>query len=60
MLTGSGSEAASSVPVAVDGNYRFRSIQAGGTATCGIASLQETLCWGLNSNGAVGQSNLGP
>jgi alpha-tubulin suppressor-like RCC1 family protein len=60
MLTGSGTEEESKVPVVVAGDNRFRMLQAGGTATCAITMNGSPLCWGLNTNGAVGQNNLGP
>jgi alpha-tubulin suppressor-like RCC1 family protein len=60
MLTGSGTEAESKVPVPVAGGHRWRVLRAGGTATCAITSAGMPLCWGLNTNGAVGQDNLGP
>ena len=57
---GNGSEEESKLPVAVAGANRFRSLRAGGTATCAITLAGALLCWGLNTNGAVGQNNLGP
>jgi alpha-tubulin suppressor-like RCC1 family protein len=60
MLTGGGTEEESKVPVAVTGGNRFGMLRAGGTATCAITLPGSLLCWGLNANGAVGQSNLGP
>lgn len=60
MLTGSGTEVDSRVPVPVAGGARLRVLGAGGTSTCAITLAGTPLCWGLNANGAVGQNNLGP
>lgn len=60
MLTGGGTEDESKAPVAVAGSHRFCTVQAGGTATCGITLAGLPMCWGSNVNGAVGQDNLRP
>ena len=36
------------------GPTRFRSIQAGGALTCGVATGGGEYCWGLNQNGQLG------
>jgi alpha-tubulin suppressor-like RCC1 family protein len=45
-------------PVPVSGGHRFRTLQAGGIATCAIRQDGLPLCWGINSYGSVGQSNV--
>ena len=60
ILTGGGNEDTSKVPVAVSGSQRWRALSAGSTASCGITNGGQALCFGINSNGAVGQNNLGP
>jgi len=46
--------------VAVAGGQKFRVLQAGGVATCGITLGGVPMCWGGNSMGAVGQANVDP
>ena len=41
-------------PVQVSGNYRFSSLTAGVSHTCGIASGGKAYCWGLNNFGQLG------
>jgi alpha-tubulin suppressor-like RCC1 family protein len=46
--------ACSSVPVAVAGGLRFKSIGAGVEFTCGVTISGEAYCWGNNSRGLLG------
>jgi alpha-tubulin suppressor-like RCC1 family protein len=41
-------------PYPVNGGYRFASISAGGSYTCGILLSGETYCWGHNTAGTLG------
>jgi alpha-tubulin suppressor-like RCC1 family protein len=41
-------------PYPVNGGYRFASISAGGSHTCGILLTGETYCWGNNTGGQLG------
>lgn len=43
-----------SAPVAVSGGWRFMTITAGGTHTCGIATDSLAYCWGDNGAGQLG------
>ena len=38
----------------------FRVLRANGSVTCGLTMAGVPMCWALNTNGAVGQDNLGP
>jgi hypothetical protein len=60
MLVGGGTEQESQVPVAVAGGQKFRVLQAGGVASCGITLAGAPMCWGINSMGAVGQASVDP
>lgn len=53
---GTGSNAATTVssPSPVAGGFKFVSISAGGTQTCGIATSGAALCWGGNFFGSIG------
>src|SRR2546423_2934772 len=44
----------SNVPVAVAGDYRFRSVAVGYLHTCGVTQTGDVLCWGANSPGQLG------
>ena len=44
----------SPTPVAVASNLTFRSITAGASFTCGVATTGSTYCWGANSIGQTG------
>jgi alpha-tubulin suppressor-like RCC1 family protein len=41
-------------PYPVEGGYRFASLSAGGSFTCGILLTGETYCWGNNTGGTLG------
>ena len=41
-------------PVAVLGNHRFASINAGGLHTCGVTTDEEAYCWGEGALGSLG------
>ncbi len=60
ILVGGGTEQNSAVPVAVAGGQKFRVLQAGGVASCGITTTGAPVCSGGNSMGAVGQANVDP
>ena len=45
-VLGTGSRAASSVPVRVEGDLRFSLISAGSVHTCGLTHAGEAFCWG--------------
>jgi alpha-tubulin suppressor-like RCC1 family protein len=49
----------SRTPVAVSGGLRFKSISAGFWQTCGIASDDQTYCWGNNQLGSFGNGTQG-
>ena len=42
-------------PVAVSGGHAFVSVSSGGFHTCGVTSTGQGYCWGLGSNGQLGQ-----
>lgn len=44
----------SSIPVAVEGQRRFRHVSAGGSHTCGVTELDRAFCWGNNRSGQLG------
>jgi serine/threonine protein kinase/alpha-tubulin suppressor-like RCC1 family protein len=44
-------------PVALAGELRFRSITAGATHTCGIATDRSAWCWGRGNDGQLGNSS---
>ena len=46
------------VPTEVYGNFKFLSLSAGATHTCGITLDRTTLCWGQNNFGQVGDGSL--
>ena len=41
-------------PVAVAGGLRFRQMRAGSFHTCGVTTANVAYCWGLNSDGQLG------
>ena len=41
-------------PAPVRGGLRFRSVGAGGFASCGLTEAGATYCWGSNANGSTG------
>lgn len=47
----------SAVPVAVSGGLVFTSLAAGGSHTCAITAGGDAYCWGLNSNGQLGDGS---
>ncbi|MDQ3556018.1 MAG: hypothetical protein M3409_04470, partial [Gemmatimonadota bacterium] len=52
---GDGSTTDRGVPVQVAGGHAFASIRANGAAhTCGTTRAGETLCWGYNVEGQLG------
>jgi alpha-tubulin suppressor-like RCC1 family protein len=53
--TGTSTDAATPVPVA--GGHKFRSLAAGASHTCGIATTGRTYCWGANKYGQVGDGS---
>ena len=55
---GSGNEDQRYLPIEVVGGHQFNTVKAGGTATCGITTAGAPMCWGGNSRGKVGQSNV--
>lgn len=55
---GDGSAATTSdTPVAVSGGHVFAAIDAGSLHTCGVTNAAGALCWGLNSDGQLGDGN---
>jgi hypothetical protein len=54
------SSADCSGPQAVAGNLRFVSIAAGASHTCGLTTLAQVYCWGLNANGQLGAPSGSP
>lgn len=56
-----GRSPSSSIPVAVDGSERFRSIGTGRLHTCAISRAGQAFCWGTNVRGELGGGgNDGP
>ncbi len=53
---GTGSRAASALPVAVSGGLTFRMVSVGGHS-CGITTSDEAYCWGANSSGQLGDGS---
>ena len=51
---GDGTTSFSSVPVAVAGGMKFRSLSLGNEYSCGITISGETYCWGRNESGQLG------
>lgn len=45
-------------PVAVVGNYRFRSITTGSNFTCGVTVEDRAYCWGHNQFGKLGNGTI--
>lgn len=54
---GDGSTTSRSVPTAVAGDVRFRSLYAGGGSTCGVSTDGAEYCWGLNQTGQLGDGS---
>jgi len=50
-------DAHSSKPVAVVGGLTFGHVSPGDNHTCGVTTDNRAFCWGLNQNGAVGDSS---
>jgi alpha-tubulin suppressor-like RCC1 family protein len=44
----------SGTPVAVSGGLAFSAVSAGNDHTCGVTRSGTAYCWGLNSNGQLG------
>jgi alpha-tubulin suppressor-like RCC1 family protein len=51
---GNGTQANSTLPVAVSGGLTFAAIDAGGRHTCGITPGGQAYCWGLGESGQLG------
>lgn len=51
---GDGTLASSTIPVRVDTDLRFTSLQAGAAHTCGITTGGDAWCWGMNLSGQLG------
>jgi alpha-tubulin suppressor-like RCC1 family protein len=47
----------SGVPLTVSGNLSFAQVAPGDQFACGITTLQEVWCWGINTNSQLGQGN---
>ncbi|HSA55511.1 MAG TPA: Ig-like domain-containing protein [Gemmatimonadaceae bacterium] len=56
---GDGTTTSRSLPTAVQGNLRFRTISAGQNLTCGVTIAGEGYCWGSSDRGQVGDGGLG-
>lgn len=60
---GDGTTNSSSTPVLVSDGHTFASVSAGGTHfngahnTCGVTTIGDAYCWGLNLNGQLGNGN---
>lgn len=48
----------SRVPRLVEGGHTFKSVQAGGHFSCGLAMSGDAYCWGYGLNGALGNGAL--
>ena len=46
-------------PTAVLGGHTFRSLEAGGHATCGVTTANAAYCWGRNVSGELGIGTVG-
>ncbi|HEX4560671.1 MAG TPA: hypothetical protein VH113_02465, partial [Gemmatimonadales bacterium] len=46
-------------PTAVAGGLVFSSVSAGGNHSCGLTNAGAAYCWGLNSNGQLGNGGVG-
>jgi len=58
---GDGTNTASSTPVSVSGlSSGVAKIAAGGETTCAVLSTGEARCWGMNTNGTLGNSTASP
>lgn len=58
-LTGDGSSADRSAPVAVAGDLVFRQISAGHQHSCGVTTDDRVYCWGSNFYGQLGLGSRG-
>jgi hypothetical protein len=47
----------SRTPVAVAGDRRFRALSAGGGSTCGVEPSGDALCWGVGTEGVLGNGS---
>ena len=57
-VLGNGSAGASAVPVAVEGNRRWRAVTAQRAHVCAITTTDEAWCWGTASEGTLGDGLL--
>jgi alpha-tubulin suppressor-like RCC1 family protein len=46
-------------PSEIDGDYRFVSLEAAGTHTCGLVRSGDAYCWGWNARGELGNGDRG-